>query len=56
MADRKVFSDNFFDITASEGVTVSVPKAGLPAGVTADSLLHRLTVRSVADSYALPRE
>lgn len=51
-----VFSDNFFDITAPEGVTVSVPKAGLPAGVTADSLLRSLTVRSVADSYALPRE
>ena len=51
-----VFSDNFFDITAPEGVTVSVPKAGFPAGVTADSLLRSLTVRSVADSYALPRE
>lgn len=51
-----VFSDNFFDITSPEGVTVSVSKADLPAGVTADRLLHALTVRSVADSYALPRE
>ncbi|MBR6029774.1 MAG: glycoside hydrolase family 2 protein [Clostridia bacterium] len=50
-----VFSDNYFDITRPEGVTVSVPRRFLPAGVTCDEVRAALTIRSVRDSYS-PRE
>lgn len=49
-----IFSDNFFPITSPEGVTVSMRKAELPAGITAEELRRQLTVRTIADSYALP--
>ena len=50
-----VFSDNYFDITRPEGVTVSVSRRFLPAGVTCDEVRAALTIRSVRDSYS-PRE
>ena len=50
-----VFSDNFFDLTTADGVTVSVDRADCPAGMTAETLKEDLVIRSVADSY-LPAE
>ena len=47
-----VFSDNFFDITTADGVTVSIDAADLPAGITVDRLKQDLVIRSIADSYA----
>lgn len=46
-----VFSDNYFDITSSAGVAVTVNKAELPEGVTAAQVLAQLHIRSVRDSY-----
>lgn len=48
-----VFSDNYFDITSSEGVTVTVDEADLPKGITAADLLEALNIRSVRDSYLI---
>lgn len=47
-------SDNFFDIVSLDGVTVTIEKSELPAGITAATLAQTLTVRSVVDSYTLP--
>ncbi|HIS69855.1 MAG TPA: glycoside hydrolase family 2 protein [Candidatus Gallacutalibacter stercoravium] len=46
-----VFSDNYFDITSSQGYTVTVAKNDLSAPMTAAQLEQKLTVKSVADSY-----
>lgn len=58
-----VFSDNYFDITSPEGVTVALPKDELhsagcvpgtkidPEPVSCQALREQLTVKSVADSY-----
>ncbi len=46
-----VFSDNFFDITDAEGVTVTVPKGELPDSVRAEDVAAGLRVKSVAESY-----
>ncbi|MDO5350576.1 MAG: glycoside hydrolase family 2 protein, partial [Lachnospiraceae bacterium] len=58
------FSDNYFDITSPEGVTVVLPKAELrnvagsfggegvhPELVSCEALQEQIRVRSVADSY-----
>ena len=50
-----VFSDNYFDITQPQGVTVTVPKAAFPAGMKAEDIRQALRIRSVRDSY-LPEE
>ena len=46
-----IFSDNFFDITAPEGITVCVNKADFRCHMTPDLVKDNLVVRSVADSY-----
>lgn len=46
-----VFSDNYFDITQPEGVTVTITKSQLPAEMTAECLESQLHIMSVADSY-----
>lgn len=46
-----IFSDNFFDITSPEGVTVHVNKIDFKDHMTADRVKENLVVRSVADSY-----
>ncbi len=46
-----MFSDNFFDITDAEGVTVTVPKEELPDSVRAEDVAAGLRVKSVAESY-----
>ena len=46
-----IFSDNFFDITSPEGVTVHVNKMDFKDHMTADRVKENLVVRSVADSY-----
>ena len=46
-----IFSDNFFDITSPEGVTVHVNKIDFKDHMTADQVKENLVVRSVADSY-----
>ena len=45
-----VLSDNYFDITGPEGVTVTVDKAQL-ADCTAADLQEQLHILSVADTY-----
>jgi beta-mannosidase len=44
-----VFSDNYFDLPAGRGVSISAP---LPAGWTVSQAQEALKVRSVYDSYA----
>lgn len=44
-------SDNFFDITTADGVTVTLAKNTLSQDPGADALLHQLVIRSVADTY-----
>lgn len=46
-----VFSDNFFDITSPEGVTVHVSKKDFKDQMSPSLLKENLVVRSVADSY-----
>ncbi len=46
-----IFSDNFFDITTSEGVTVHVSKKDFKDHMSPDLVKENLVVRSVADSY-----
>ncbi len=46
-----IFSDDFFDITSPEGVTVHVNKMDFKDHMTADRVKENLVVRSVADSY-----
>ena len=47
-----IFSDNYFDITSAEGVTVTVAKEDLSdANVTAEELLDQLCIKSVVDSF-----
>lgn len=46
-----IFSDNFFDITSPEGVTVHVNKKEFKDHMTADQVRENLVVRSVADTY-----
>ena len=48
-----VFSDNYFDITAPDGVTVSLDKTEVPQGIVLKDLERQIRVRSVADSYKL---
>lgn len=49
-----VFSDNFFDITSENGVTVQVNKCDIPENIAIvpEFLKQNLVVRSVADSYS----
>ena len=49
-----VFSDNFFDITSAEGVSVRVPRSSIPAWAEKGDVLRSLMIRSIADSYELP--
>ena len=49
-----VLSDNFFDISSPEGVTVSLKKSDVPAWASSGDVLRGLIIRSVADSYELP--
>ncbi len=51
-----VFSDNYFDITSPEGVTVTVDASELPNGITADAVRDALRIRSVRDSYLICEE
>jgi len=46
-----IFSDNFFDITSPEGVTVHVSKKDFKDHMSPDLVKENLVVRSVADSY-----
>lgn len=46
-----VFSDNYFDITDRQGVTVTVRKEELPEGMTAEDIKAQLRIKSVAESY-----
>ena len=46
-----IFSDNFFDITSPEGITVHVNKESFQCHMTPDQVKENLVVRSVADSY-----
>lgn len=46
-----VFSDNYFDITSRNGVTVYVGKNQLDKSVTAEKLMQELHIKSVADSF-----
>ena len=46
-----VFSDNYFDITTPDGVTVSVPRSAFPEGTGAEEVREALRVCSVQDSY-----
>ena len=46
-----VLSDNYFSICSPEGKSVTVRKADLPAGTTAESLKREISVRSIADTY-----
>lgn len=46
-----VFEDNYFDITSPKGVYVTVKKAELEDGMTAEELKQELHIRSVADSF-----
>ncbi len=46
-----IFSDNFFDITSPEGVTVHVSKKDFKDHMSPDQVKENLVVRSVADSY-----
>lgn len=46
-----IFSDNYFDITDENGITVTVSKHELPDGITTTQILEQLKVKSVAESY-----
>ncbi len=46
-----VFSDNYFDITDGQGVTVTVRKEELPEGMTGEEIKEQLRIKSVAESY-----
>lgn len=46
-----VFSDNYFDITDENGITVTVSKHELPDGITTTQILEQLKAKSVAESY-----
>lgn len=46
-----VFSDNYFDITDSQGVSVTVLKTELPEGTRAEDIKEQLRIKSVAESY-----
>ena len=46
-----VFTDNYFDITAKDGVVIEVMKEELPDDITADGIKKQLKIKSVADSY-----
>lgn len=46
-----VFDDNYFDITSEDGVEVTVEKEELKNHLTAEELLAKLHIRSVADSF-----
>lgn len=46
-----IFSDNFFDITSPEGITVHVNKKDFECHMTPELIKENLVVRSVADSY-----
>ncbi|WMJ87463.1 beta-mannosidase [Anaerocolumna sp. MB42-C2] len=46
-----VFEDNYFDITSKDGVLITVNKQEFKNPVTADELLAKLHIRSVAESF-----
>ncbi|MGB8453876.1 MAG: glycoside hydrolase family 2 protein [Anaerocolumna sp.] len=46
-----VFDDNYFDITSKDGMIITVDKKEFIRTVTAEELLAKLHIRSVADSF-----
>lgn len=46
-----IFSDNYFDITDQDGVTVTVSKQELSKDITTEQILRQLRIKSVAESY-----
>ncbi len=51
-----VLSDNYFDITSSEGVRVSLSKSAVPGWATSGDVMRGLMIRSIADSYEMPEK
>lgn len=46
-----VFTDNYFDITSQDGVTVSLIKAEIKASVNGKQLQEQLRIKSISDTY-----